>query len=74
MPQLSDQNQMTVAFLRLSYRSLQKIKKDLSSQPDAVTEFDESMWSALMDFVTVNTGDKVMVTFRDGTEIKVNIG
>ena len=59
---------------QIKAEALGKFKKVLSSQPDAVTEFDESMWSALMDFVTVNTGDKVMVTFRDGTEIKVNIG
>ena len=34
-----------------------------------VTEFDERLWSSLVDFVTVYSEKDIRVTFKDGTEI-----
>ena len=34
-----------------------------------VVQFDDALWGALVDFITV--GNDVVVTFRDGTEIAV---
>ena len=36
-----------------------------------VTEFDERLWSSLVDFVTVYSEKDIRVTFKDGTEIQV---
>lgn len=36
-----------------------------------VTEFDERLWSGLVDFVTVYSEKGIRVTFKDGTEIQV---
>ena len=36
-----------------------------------VTEFDERLWSSLVDFVTVYSEKGIRVTFKDGTEIQV---
>ncbi|MCD7712682.1 MAG: recombinase family protein [Firmicutes bacterium] len=38
-----------------------------SQQP--ITEFDEEIWTSLVDFVTVYSEKDIRVTFRDGTEI-----
>ena len=34
-----------------------------------VTEFDEQLWSSLVDFVTLYSEKDIRVTFKDGTEI-----
>ena len=36
---------------------------------EPVTEFDERLWSSLVDFVTVYREKDIRVTFKDGTEI-----
>ena len=36
---------------------------------EPVTEFDERLWSILVDFVTVYREKDIRVTFKDGTEI-----
>ena len=36
-----------------------------------LTEFDERRWSSMVDFVTVGRGKRVIVSFRDGSEIEV---
>ena len=36
---------------------------------EPVTEFDERLWSSLVDFVTVYSEKDIRVTFKDGTEI-----
>ena len=37
---------------------------------DALTEFRDIDWLAMVDFITVHTKDDITVTFKDGTEIK----
>ena len=38
---------------------------------EPVTQFDERLWSSLVDFVTVYSEKDIRVTFKDGTEIQV---
>lgn len=40
---------------------------------EPVTEFDERLWSSLVDFVTVYSEKDLRVTFKDGTEISAYI-
>ena len=42
------------------------------SRQKRITEFDDSLWSSFVDYVTVYSKDYITVTFRDGTEIKAN--
>ena len=37
---------------------------------EPVTQFDERLWSSLVDFVTVHSEKDIRVTFKDGTEIQ----
>ncbi len=34
-----------------------------------ITEFDEALWGALVDYITVYEGGSRTVTFRDGSMI-----
>ena len=38
--------------------------------PEAVDEFEEGAWYALVDYVTVYSRDDVRFTFKNGMEIK----
>ena len=42
----------------------------MKSQDGFITEFDEALWSTMVDFITVGKED-CTVTFRDGTEINI---
>lgn len=42
----------------------------LKSQDGFITEFDEALWSTMVDFITVGK-ENCTVTFRDGTEITI---
>ena len=43
----------------------------LKAQKGVIKEFDEGLWCALVDYMTVSKKKKITVTFRDGTKIKV---
>lgn len=43
--------------------------RDIESRPLAITEFDEGLWLAVIDRVTVATDGTMTFTFRNGTEI-----
>ena len=45
--------------------------KILKAQDGIITEFDEMLWSSMVDFVTVGRNKELAVTFRDGTEVKI---
>ena len=58
-----------------SKRTGQRLKmeafiKDLKAMPDGVTEFDENLWCALCEYMTVYSKEDIRVTFRNGMEIK----
>lgn len=44
--------------------------KDYIGDSRIVSEFDISLWSSTVEFVTVGRDKDITVTFRDGTEIK----
>ena len=41
----------------------------LKKQKDLITEFDPSLWGALLDHATIYRKDDIRFTFKDGTEI-----
>lgn len=43
----------------------------IAKQEGVISEFDEDLWYALVDYVTVHGKEDVRFTFKDGTEIKV---
>lgn len=43
--------------------------KVLKSQGGITSEFDGSLWSSMVEFVTVGRNKEIAVTFRDGSEI-----
>jgi len=43
--------------------------KNLRSR-EPLTEFRETDWLAMVDFITVHSKDDIRVTFKDGTDIK----
>ncbi len=43
--------------------------KAMQAQKSILTEFDERLWSSMVDFVTVGRKKEITITFRDGTEI-----
>ncbi|MDR1701742.1 MAG: recombinase zinc beta ribbon domain-containing protein, partial [Sporomusaceae bacterium] len=45
--------------------------KDIESRPLAVTEFDEKLWLALIDIVTVGRNGTMTFRFKNGSEIIV---
>ena len=44
--------------------------KNLKVQDDTTTEFDSSLWSSMVDYITVGRNKEIMVTFKDGTVIQ----
>lgn len=40
-------------------------------QESILTGFDEQLWRSMAEFVTVGRAKEIVVTFRDGTEMKV---
>lgn len=56
---------------RLKREQLDTFLTTLLRQDSVLTEFDEELWIAVIDKVTVFADDDVRFTFRDGTVIKV---
>jgi DNA invertase Pin-like site-specific DNA recombinase len=51
---------------------LNRFLADISRQNGLVAEFDESLWRATVESVTVHSEKDVAFTFRDGTEVHVD--
>ena len=45
--------------------------RTLEVQKEPVAEFDERLWGAMVDYVTVGVDGGMTVVFRDGTDILV---
>ena len=43
---------------------------ELEKLPEAVSEFDETLWGSLVDYVTVGKDKTMMFTLLGGTEMK----
>ncbi len=52
---------------------IRRFLEELRGAGDIVTEFDQSLWNATVESVTVQTGQTMLFTFRDGTEISVKL-
>lgn len=52
---------------------IRRFLTELQQSGDIVTEFDENIWSATVESMTVCSEKEVTVTFRDGTEVTVEI-
>jgi site-specific DNA recombinase len=66
-------NQIKEKILEQSARK-EKIRRfldELRQINDLVTEFDENLWNATVELVTVHTDKTLTFTFRDGTKISV---
>lgn len=42
----------------------------LKDQTGIITEFDDALWSSLVEKIVVKSKENVTVVFKDGTEIK----
>ncbi len=47
--------------------------RTLDRQNGIITEFDERLWSSLVDHIVIYSRKDIRVIFRDGTEISVNL-
>ena len=61
-------------YLSLAERTARKHQietylKDLRSR-EPLTKFRETDWLAMVDYITVHSKKDILVTFKDGTEIK----
>ena len=52
---------------------IRRFLDELRKAENLVTEFDENLWTAAVDTVTVESDKELTVTFRDGTKIPVAI-
>jgi flagellar capping protein FliD len=52
------------------YEQLGQFVQDLKGRDSLLTEFDQSLWCALVDKMVVKDKENVTVVFQDGTEIK----
>lgn len=71
----SQLNQVNDKILEQSTRK-EKIRRfldELRQMNNLVTEFDEDLWNATIELVTVQMDKTLIFTFRDGTEISVKI-
>ena len=51
-------------------RILETFLRGISASPQVLTEFDEKLWTAAIDRVTVMTDGRFVFRFRDGTEVE----
>lgn len=68
-------NQVSDKILEQSTRK-EKIRRyldELQQTDDLVTEFDEGLWNATIELVTVQMDKTLIFTFKDGTKISVKI-
>lgn len=66
-----DRLETEIADRKARHQQLQQFTDTVRDAAQIQTEFDTGLWSALVDFITVESKDDVTVTFRDGTEIQV---
>ena len=51
-------------------REFERFITTLESLPDQVTDFDETLWGSLVDYVTVGKDKTMLFTMIGGTEVK----
>ena len=48
---------------------MEEFLNDLAAQTEVLTEFDESVWVAIVDYATVSKDGTIAFTFKNGVEI-----
>ncbi len=51
--------------------NIMRFLKMLVKQGDLITEFDEELWYITVESVTVYADQRLLLTFRDGSEISI---
>ena len=51
-------------------RQFERFISELEKLPEAVSEFDETLWGSLVDYVTVGKDKTMVFTLIGGTEVK----
>jgi len=66
-------DEVTEAIVERSAKSerLAGVIRTLETQREPVAEFDERLWGAMVDYVTVGVDGGMTVVFRDGPEISI---
>lgn len=54
------------------YKRMERFIKVLDKQDEIITEFEEGLWSGLLEKMIVKSKEDVILVFKDGTEIKVD--
>lgn len=60
----------TISEKDAKYEQMGRFITVLKRQTELITEFDEALWSSLVEKIVVKSKDDVTVVFKDGTEIK----
>ena len=60
----------TIAERSAKGERLAEFIRTIEAQREPVAEFDERLWGAMVDYVTVGVDKRLTVVFRDGTEGK----
>ena len=55
----------------IRHREFEQFISELEKLPEAVSEFDETLWGSLVDYVTVGKDKTMVFTLLGGTEITV---
>jgi hypothetical protein len=55
---------------REKHKTLETFIRDIETRPVIIDEFDEKLWLAIIDKVTVLPEGRLVFTFKDGTDIK----
>ena len=51
---------------------IRKFLHDLRRQEEFITSFDEHAWNTLVESLRIYGAEDIAVTFRDGSEIRIN--
>ncbi|MEE3451647.1 MAG: recombinase family protein [Acutalibacteraceae bacterium] len=66
-----DEVHQKIESIKIQNERMNQFLQTLKSQDELIKEFDETLWCSMVEFITVGRTEKV-VTFKDGTEIRVN--
>ena len=59
-----------IAMRGIRRREFDRFIRKVEELPEIVTEFDEALWSSLVDHITVHSKENIVFTLNSGMEIK----
>ncbi len=68
--QLKDSVAVDIRQRGIRRREFKKFSIELEKLPEAVSDFDETLWGSLVEYVTVAKDKKMVFTLIGGTEMK----